>query len=177
MSEKKDRLLRLRSKKNKRRPKFLRAEWHRLKRIQTTWRRPRGIDSKMRHKLKGKRKSPNVGYRNPKLVRGLHPSGFEIVRVHNLDDLQKVDPDTQVAQIGRTVGSRKRTLIIERAEEMEIHILNPIVRRHESEFTDEEFSEDDFEFEDEEDELLEDALEEEEPLEEEAEEEFKEETE
>ena len=124
----KNRLLRLRAKMNKKRPEFLRTEYHRLKRIQTTWRRPRGIDNKMRHQLKGKRKQPGTGYRNPKAVRGLHPSGFEVVQVFNVHDLDKVDNDLQIAEIGRTVGSRKRVAIIEKAEEMDIHIINPRLR-------------------------------------------------
>lgn len=151
----KDRLLRIRAKKNKRRPNFLRAEYHRLKRIQTSWRRPRGIDSKMRHKLKGKRPSPNVGYRNPKDVRGLHPSGFDLVQVFNVKDLEKVDPEVEIAQIGGTVGSKKRAVIIERAEELGIHIVNPQLRREEfyEDIEDlDEYDEEDFALLDEEDE-------------------------
>lgn len=140
----KDRLLKLRAKKNNKRPKFLRAEFHRLKRIQTSWRRPRGIDSKMRKKLKGKRKRPSTGYRNPVLVKGLHPSGKEIVRVFNIYDLEDVDSTEQIIQIGSTVGSRKRTNIINLAEEKDIHIINPQIRRD----LEEEDFEDDFEFED-----------------------------
>ena len=166
----KDRLLRLRAKMNRKRPEFLRTEYHRLKRIQTTWRRPKGIDNKMRHKLKGKRKMPGTGYRNPKKVRGLHPSGFEIVQVFNLNDLEKVDEETQIAEIGRTVGSRKRVLIIERAEELGIHIINPRIRRVET-FEDEveEDYEEDYEFleEDEEEVDLAEALDDEEETEEE----------
>jgi large subunit ribosomal protein L32e len=159
MSDKsKDRLLRIRKEKNKKRPEFLRAEYHRLKRIQTSWRRPRGIDSKMRHKVKGKRKSPNPGYRNPKLVRGLHPSGFKVVQVFNIDDLEKINPELEIIQMGRTVGNRKRTLILERAEELKIHVINPQLRREE--FLDEvedvmDYDEDDFDLlEDSEDEDL-----------------------
>ncbi len=139
----KDRLLKLRAKKNRKRPKFIRAEFHRLKRLQTSWRRPRGIDSKMRKKLKGKRKRPSTGYRNPKMVKGLHPSGKEIVKVFNIYDLDDVDTTDQIIQIGSTVGTRKRTNIINLAEERDIHIINPQIRRD----LDEEDTEE-FEFED-----------------------------
>jgi hypothetical protein len=83
----------------------------------------------MREKRKGKRPSPGTGYRNPKVVRGLHPSGKEIVRVFNTGDLENVNIETQIAQIGSTVGTRKRLDIINFAEEMEIHIINPQIRR------------------------------------------------
>lgn len=140
----KDRLLKLRAKKNRKRPKFIRAEFHRLKRLQTSWRRPRGIDSKMRKKLKGKRKRPSTGYRNPQLVKGLHPSGKEVVKVFNIFDLDDVDTANQIIQIGSTVGSRKRISIINLAEEKDIHIINPQIRR---DLEDEDVVED-FEFED-----------------------------
>jgi large subunit ribosomal protein L32e len=58
-------------------------------------------------------------------VRGLHPSGFEEVRVHNVDDLEGVDGDTQAVRIGSTVGARKRERIEEEAEDREIRVLNP----------------------------------------------------
>ncbi len=156
----KDRLLRLRAKMNRKRPEFLRTEYHRLKRIQTSWRKPRGIDNKMRHKLKGKRKQPGTGYRNPKAVRGLHPSGFEVVQVFNVNDLDKVDIEQQIAEIGRTVGSRKRIEIIEKAEDMGIHIINPRVRYVERTETDVEDFDEDYELldEDEDDVDLTEAL-------------------
>lgn len=123
-----NRLFRLKSVMNKRRPKFKRENYFRLKRIQSSWRRAKGIDSKMRHKLKGKRKSPGTGYRNPSAVRGLHPVGKELIIISNLKELEAIDVETQVAQIRATVGSRKRINLINYAEDNEIHIVNPQIR-------------------------------------------------
>ena len=94
MSDDKKRLLKVKKEIKARTPKFKRENYFRLKRIQTGWRSAKGIDSKMRHKLKGKRKSPNIGYRGPKAVRGLHPLGKEIVRVQNLNQLKEVGVDS-----------------------------------------------------------------------------------
>ncbi|MCY3411212.1 MAG: 50S ribosomal protein L32e [Candidatus Heimdallarchaeota archaeon] len=141
MSENNDRDLRLRSTMNKKRPKFKRENFFRLKRIQTSWRSPKGIDSKMRHKLKGKRKQPGTGYRGPKSVRGLHPSGLEVVSVSNLKDLEKIDAESQIAQIRSSVGSRKRIAMINFAEDNDIHIINPQIRT--TDFEDDSF-EDEF---------------------------------
>ena len=110
--------------KNKK-PDFRRQESWRYKRVKESWRRPRGIDSKMRKKVKGWPKSPRVGYRGPKEARGLHPSGYMEVLVHNVDDVDGVDPKTQAIRIAHTVGARKRVEISARAKEREIHILNP----------------------------------------------------
>lgn len=106
-------------------PDFKRQESWRYKRVKENWRRPRGIDSKMRKKVKGWPPSPKVGYRSPKKTRGLHPSGYAEVHVQTLDDLMGIDPETQAIRIARTIGARKRFEILARAEEKEIHILNP----------------------------------------------------
>jgi large subunit ribosomal protein L32e len=78
----------------------------------------------MRLNLKGWPKSVNVGYRSPRAVRGIHPSGKEEVHVYNVGDLSIVDPETQVARIGGSVGTRKRVKIIQEAKLRGIRILN-----------------------------------------------------
>lgn len=105
--------------------KFRRQESWRYKRVRNTWRKPHGIDSKMRKKIKGWPVSPTTGYRTPKKTRGLHPSGFKETRVHSIDDLSNIDPDLQAIRIARTVGGRKRVKILALAGEKGIHVLNP----------------------------------------------------
>jgi len=117
-------------------PQFNRQDYHKKKRIPTSWRKPRGGLSKQRRRMKGglskqrrrmKSKGPVVeaGFRSPTASRDLHPSGFEEVRVHNTDDLEGVDGDTQAVRIASKVGGRKRELIEDEAEEREIRVLNP----------------------------------------------------
>ncbi|MFH1101312.1 MAG: 50S ribosomal protein L32e [Methanobacteriota archaeon] len=114
----------LRRKKQRKNPRFLREEWFRYKRIPMNWRRPDGITSKMR-KHKGYRPHVvRVGFRGPKEVRGLHPSGFEEVMVSNVTDLTKMNPKTQAARIRSTVGTKKRADIAKKADELDIRILN-----------------------------------------------------
>lgn len=122
----KARLLRLRAKLKRKKPKFLRQEWWRFDKFKNDpkWRRPKGTDSKMRMKLKGKARSPSIGWSSPRLVRGLHPSGYEDVLVHNVKELEMLDPQRQAARIAHTVGKRKRMAIIERAKELGIKVLN-----------------------------------------------------
>lgn len=108
----------------RRTPEFLREEWFRYKRIPRNWRRPDGITSKMRINLKYRPSKVRVGFRGPKEVRGLHPSGFEEVIVHNSTDLESINPKIQAARISSTVGTKKRVDIAKRAEELEIRILN-----------------------------------------------------
>ncbi|SDM59489.1 large subunit ribosomal protein L32e [Halogranum gelatinilyticum] len=106
-------------------PQFNRQDYHKKKRTPTSWRKPRGNLSKQRRGIKGKGPMVEAGYRTPKAARGLHPSGFEEVYVHNVDDLEGVDGDTQAVRIASKVGARKRERIEEVAEDEEIRVLNP----------------------------------------------------
>ena len=78
----------------------------------------------MRINLKYRPSKVRVGFRGPKEVRGLHPSGFEEVIVQNTTDLENINPKKQAARISSTVGTKKRIDIAKRAEELEIRILN-----------------------------------------------------
>lgn len=117
-------VLRARAKAKKKKPNFARQESWRYDRLKENWRRPRGIDNKMRRKIKGWPPTVNVGYRGPKAARGLHPSGYEEVLVHNVDELQKVDPKTQAVRIAHTVGKKKRVQILTQARKKKIIVLN-----------------------------------------------------
>jgi large subunit ribosomal protein L32e len=118
-------LVEQRKKEKSKKPNFRRQESWRYKRLKENWRKPCGIDNKMRKKVKGWPSSPGSGYRGPKNSRGLHPSGRIEVRVYNIDDLSKVKPDLEVVKIAHTVGTRKRIDILNKAREMGIRVLNP----------------------------------------------------
>ncbi|MGB9964999.1 50S ribosomal protein L32e [Halobacterium hubeiense] len=123
LSDDEERLLNKRRREGK--PQFNRQDYHKKKRTPKSWRRPRGQLSKQRRGVKGKGDTVEAGFRTPEAVRGKHPSGFEEVRVHNTDDLEEIDPDTEAARIASKVGARKRERIEEQAEEAGIRVLNP----------------------------------------------------
>jgi large subunit ribosomal protein L32e len=106
-------------------PGFKRQDYHKKKRTPTSWRKPRGNLSKQRRGIKGKGATVEAGYRSPEAARGLHPSGFEEVRVHNADDLDGVDPDREAVRIASAVGARKREHIEDVCEDRGIRVLNP----------------------------------------------------
>ena len=120
------RLLNTRKQQKSKKPTFKRTDSHKKKKLDDNWRRPRGLQSKLRRRFASKGAVVQVGYGSPKAVRGLHPSGFEEVMVRNQDDLQPIDPSYQAARIARTVGVRKRRMIEEIAKSREIKILNPL---------------------------------------------------
>ena len=119
-----ERALKIRMEIKSRKPEFIRQESWRYVRVKESWRRPRGIDSKMRLRKKGRPPLVSIGYRGPKLARGLHPTGFKEVIVYNVKDLESVNPDVEAIRIASTVGRRKRLEIIKRADELGIKVLN-----------------------------------------------------
>jgi large subunit ribosomal protein L32e len=141
-SEKPDqkRVLALRERHKAKKPHFRREESWRYKRVSQIWRKPDGVDSKMRKHKKGWPKSVEIGYRGPKVARGLHPSGYVEVSVRTIDDLNKVDPETQAIRFAHTVGLKKRAEISLKASERGIHILNPLPEVQPEEAAEEEAS-------------------------------------
>ena len=123
LDEEEQRLLNARSRVGK--PQFNRQDYHKKKRVPTSWRRPRGNLSKQRIGIKGKGDKVQAGFRTPKAVRGRHPSGFEEVRVHRPEEVDGVDGDKQAVRIASSVGGRKRERIEEKAEDEGVRVLNP----------------------------------------------------
>jgi large subunit ribosomal protein L32e len=105
-------------------PEFLRSESWRYSKLSESWRRPRGLDHKMRRKIKGWPPMVSTGYKGPKVARGLHPSGYWEVLIHNVQEVSKVDSKTQAARIAHTVGKKKRAEIIAEAKKKKVVLLN-----------------------------------------------------
>jgi len=131
------RLMELRKKINKKRPSFRRVESWRYKRVKDSWRKARGIDSKTREKKKSGVKSPTMGYRGPKKVRGLHPSGYVEVRIITPDDLKNLNKNKHVVKISGKLGTKKRIALTDYCQKRGFKILNLGVSRREIELLEE----------------------------------------
>jgi large subunit ribosomal protein L32e len=118
-------LLELRRSVAEQRPRFVRPESWRYVRLHPEWRKPKGLDNKIRKSFKGYPKRVKVGYRGPVKARGYHPSGSIDVLVHNARQLEDLIPEKDAVRIGRRVGARKRSEILKRASELGLRVLNP----------------------------------------------------
>jgi large subunit ribosomal protein L32e len=106
------------------RPSFNRDQIFRYKKLKHVWRNPSGVSTKQRRNYQYRPRQPAIGYGSPVAARGLHPSGFEEVLVHNAKDLTAIRPKTQAARIGGGVGARKRGVIEAEAKKLGIRVLN-----------------------------------------------------
>jgi large subunit ribosomal protein L32e len=116
-------------KRRAKRPRFVRIESWRYKRLDSSWRVPRGKDSKTRKSRKGWPLKPSIGYRASSRLRDVHPSGKREVAVVNLKELEALKGVDVVARISRRVGRRKRREITDKAKELGVALLNPLRER------------------------------------------------
>lgn len=117
--------LRLRATRKARQPAFNRDQIFRYKKLKHVWRNPSGVSTKQRRNYAYRPRQPAIGYGSPVAARGLHPSGFEEVLIHNTAELAGISPRTQAARIGGGVGARKRLTIEAEAKKLGIRVLNP----------------------------------------------------
>ncbi|KAL7569237.1 hypothetical protein ACA910_016791 [Epithemia clementina (nom. ined.)] len=110
----------------KRTKKFARHQSDLFKRVKPSWRKPKGIDGRVRRRFKGAIPMPSIGYGSNKETRNIHPNGFKSVVVQNVADLEMLmmHNRTYAATVGKAVSSRVRRQIVERAEQLAIRVTN-----------------------------------------------------
>uniref|UniRef100_A0A672HQT5 60S ribosomal protein L32 n=1 Tax=Salarias fasciatus TaxID=181472 RepID=A0A672HQT5_SALFA len=97
---------------------------------QKNWRKPRGIDNRVRRRFKGQMLMPNIGYGSNKKTKYMLPNGFKKFLVHNVKELEvlMMSNKTHCAEIAHNVSSKNRKVIVERAAQLAIKVTNPNAR-------------------------------------------------
>ena len=98
--------------------------------IKRNWRKPRGIDNRVRRRFKGQILMPNIGYGSNKKTKHMLPSGFRKFLVHNVKELEVLlmCNKSYCAEIAHNVSSKNRKAIVERAAQLAIRVTNPNAR-------------------------------------------------
>jgi large subunit ribosomal protein L32e len=114
----------------KRTKKFIRHQSDRYVKLRPNWRKPKGIDNRVRRRFKGQYLMPNIGYGSAKATKHVCPDGFKKVLVHNVRELEVLlmQNRTFSAEVAHDVSSRKRKEIVERAQQLAIRVTNASAR-------------------------------------------------
>ncbi|KDD75220.1 ribosomal protein L32 [Helicosporidium sp. ATCC 50920] len=95
--------------------------------VKESWRRPKGIDSRVRRQFNGCGVTlPSIGFGTEKKLRHVLPNGFLKFRIFNVRELEMLLMHNRkyAAEIASSVSTRKRKAIVERADQLDIKVLN-----------------------------------------------------
>ncbi|XP_050359797.1 60S ribosomal protein L32 [Nymphalis io] len=114
----------------KRTKRFIRHQSDRYDKLKRNWRKPRGIDNRVRRRFKGQYLMPSIGYGSNKKTRHMLPNGFRKVLVHNVRELEILMMQNRkyCAEIAHGVSSKNRKTIVERAQQLSIRVTNAAAR-------------------------------------------------
>ncbi|MDD5177740.1 MAG: eL32 family ribosomal protein [Candidatus Nanoarchaeia archaeon] len=107
----------------RRKPKFLRQDANKLTKLEKNWRKPKGMDSKMRRALKGYRRLAKVGFGSNKQIYGLNKQGLHEIIINNMNDIEKIGKD-QIILLSSTLGLKKKIEILKKIKEKKMKISN-----------------------------------------------------
>ncbi|KAK7726401.1 60S ribosomal protein L32 [Botryosphaeria dothidea] len=106
--------------------RFNRHQSDRFKCVDPSWRKPKGIDNRVRRRFKGQAAMPKIGYGSNKKTRHMMPSGHKAFLVNNTRDVDilLMHNRTYAAEIAHAVSARKRIEIVNRAKQLGVKVTN-----------------------------------------------------
>ncbi|XP_036591703.1 60S ribosomal protein L32-like [Trichosurus vulpecula] len=101
---------------------FIRHQADRYVKIKRNWRKPRGIDNRVRRRFKGWILMPSIGYGSNKKTKHTLPSGFKKFLVHNVKELEVflMCNKSYCGDTAHNVSSKNWKVIVERAAQFAI---------------------------------------------------------
>ncbi|KAF9044759.1 60S ribosomal protein L32 [Hymenopellis radicata] len=109
----------------KRTKPFKRHQSDRYHGVKEAWRKPKGIDNRVRRRFKGQTPMPKQQEDETLAANGLKK--FLVNNVRELD-LLLMHNKTFAAEIAHNISSRNRTTILERAKVLGVKVTNPAAR-------------------------------------------------
>ena len=116
-------LLEVRNRMKGKKPDFIRQDIRKKARLKIKWRKPRGLDSKIRRKLNGRARPVSQGYRSPKKVRGIHKSGLQQFVVRTVKDMDNISPE-EYCLVVASFGKKKKIEMLKKAKEKNFQVVN-----------------------------------------------------
>ncbi|ETN80761.1 ribosomal protein L32 [Necator americanus] len=106
--------------------KFKRHESERYHRLKPNWRKPKGIDNRVRRRFRGMRAMPNIGFGSDKRTKFVLPCGYKKVLVRNVKDLDMLLMQSfrYIGEVAHSVSAQSRKAIVERAAQLNIKLTN-----------------------------------------------------
>lgn len=111
----------------KRTKKFVRHQADRYNgKLADNWRKPKGIDNRVRRRFKGQIVMPKIGYGSNVKTRHVLPDGFKKFLIRNVKEVELLLMLNRVysAEIAHNVSSKNRIAILERARQLDVKVIN-----------------------------------------------------
>eukprot|EP00117_Sycon_ciliatum_P036211 scpid108535/ scgid27295/ 60S ribosomal protein L32-A len=103
-----------------------RYQCDRFKRVKKSWRKPTGIDGRIRRRYRGLPKMPKIGRGSNKRTKHLLPNGLKKFVIQNEQDLDLLlmNNRTYCAEISQRISRKNRAAIVEKAKAMNVAVTN-----------------------------------------------------
>ncbi|KAK4052234.1 60S ribosomal protein L32 [Microbotryomycetes sp. JL221] len=110
----------------KRTKPFKRHQSDRYAGVKEAWRKPKGIDNRVRRRFKGQLPMPKIGYGSNKKTRHVLPNGYRRFVVKNEKDVELLlmHNNSYCGEIAHNVSARKRVSIVEKAKVLGVKLTN-----------------------------------------------------
>ncbi len=111
----------------KRTKKFTRFEYEDFNgKLKPSWRRPRGIDSRIRRQYRGNKPLVKCGYGQAWKTKFLLPNGFKKFLIRNTQDLEILLMNNRVycGELAHNIGAKARKALVLRAAELNVKLTN-----------------------------------------------------
>ncbi|GAA94810.1 uncharacterized protein L969DRAFT_90811 [Mixia osmundae IAM 14324] len=114
----------------KRTHKFKRHQSDRYAGLKENWRKPKGIDNRVRRRFKGQTPMPKIGYGSNKATKHMMPNRLYKMVVSNVSELNLLlmHNKTYAAEIAHNISSKNRITLLERAKALGIKVTNASAR-------------------------------------------------